>query len=164
MMLCLVTQSCLALCDPMDCSPPGTSVQGESPDKRYWSGLPCSPPGDLPNPGFEPRFPVLQVDDYHCRMICRMIINIICWFLWLHYIYIMFFFREILDSQQNWDKSTEIFHISPCPTHEKSPQLITALTRVIHLLQSMNLHWNTIINKVYSLQYSSLLLLYIVCL
>ena len=24
----LVTQSCPALCDPMDCSPPGSSVQG----------------------------------------------------------------------------------------------------------------------------------------
>ena len=27
-MLCLVTQSCLTLCDPMDCSPPGSSVHG----------------------------------------------------------------------------------------------------------------------------------------
>ena len=26
--LCLVTQPCLSLCDPMDCSPPGSSVQG----------------------------------------------------------------------------------------------------------------------------------------
>ena len=23
--------------------------------QEYWSGLPCSPPGDLPNPGIEPR-------------------------------------------------------------------------------------------------------------
>ena len=22
--------------------------------QEYWSGLPCSPPGDLPNPGIEP--------------------------------------------------------------------------------------------------------------
>ena len=27
-----------------------------------WSGLPCPPPGDLPNPGIEPRSPALQVD------------------------------------------------------------------------------------------------------
>ena len=27
-MLCLVTQSCLTLCDPMECSPPGSSVHG----------------------------------------------------------------------------------------------------------------------------------------
>ena len=25
-------------------------------------GLPCPPPGDLPNPGIEPRSPALQVD------------------------------------------------------------------------------------------------------
>ena len=27
-----------------------------------WSGLPCPPPGDLPNTGIEPRSPTLQVD------------------------------------------------------------------------------------------------------
>ena len=30
--------------------------------QEYWSGLPCPPPGDLPNPGIEPRSPILQVD------------------------------------------------------------------------------------------------------
>ena len=30
--------------------------------QEYWSGLPCPPPGDLPNPGIEPRSPVLQTD------------------------------------------------------------------------------------------------------
>ena len=29
---------------------------------QYWSGLPCPPPGDLPNPGIEPRSPALQAD------------------------------------------------------------------------------------------------------
>ena len=28
----------------------------------YWSGLPCSPPRDLPNPGTEPRSPASQAD------------------------------------------------------------------------------------------------------
>ena len=28
----------------------------------YWSGLPCPPPGDLPNPGIEPGSPALQAD------------------------------------------------------------------------------------------------------
>ena len=37
--LCLVTQSCLTLCDPMDCSPPGFSVHGDSPDKN--TGVCC---------------------------------------------------------------------------------------------------------------------------
>ena len=29
---------------------------------EYWSGLPCPPPGDLPNPGTEPGSPALQAD------------------------------------------------------------------------------------------------------
>ena len=29
---------------------------------EYWSGWPCISPGDLPNPGIEPRSPELQVD------------------------------------------------------------------------------------------------------
>ena len=46
-------QSCLTLCDHVDCNtqPPlsrGFSRQG------YWSGLPCPPPGDLPDPGIKP--------------------------------------------------------------------------------------------------------------
>ena len=28
--------------------------------QEYWSGLPCPPLGDLPNPGIEPRSPTLQ--------------------------------------------------------------------------------------------------------
>ena len=28
----------------------------------YWSKLPCPPPGDLPNPGIEPRSPTLQAN------------------------------------------------------------------------------------------------------
>ena len=30
--------------------------------QEYWSRLPFSSPGDLPNPGIEPRFPALQTD------------------------------------------------------------------------------------------------------
>ena len=30
--------------------------------QQYWSGLPCPSPGDLPNPGIEPRSPTLQAD------------------------------------------------------------------------------------------------------
>ena len=49
-------QSCVTLCDPMDWSPPGSSVHG-FPRHEYQSGLPYPPPGDLPNPGIEPRSP-----------------------------------------------------------------------------------------------------------
>ena len=30
--------------------------------QEYWSGLPFPSPGDLPNPGIEPRSPTLQAD------------------------------------------------------------------------------------------------------
>ena len=59
--LCLVIQPCLILCNPMDCSPPVSSVHGDSPRSEYWSGLPSYPPGDLPNLGIKPRSPALQV-------------------------------------------------------------------------------------------------------
>ena len=32
------------------------------PRQEYWSGLPFSPPGDLPDPGIEPGSPALQED------------------------------------------------------------------------------------------------------
>ena len=32
--------------------------------QEYWSGLPCPPPGDLPDPGIELLSPVLQIDSY----------------------------------------------------------------------------------------------------
>ena len=41
------------LCDPMDCSPPGSSVQWFS-RKESWSELPFPFPGDLPNQGLNP--------------------------------------------------------------------------------------------------------------
>ena len=60
--VCWITQSCLTLCNPMYCSPPGSFVHRDSPGKNTGMGLPCPPPGDLPNPGIEPRSPRLQVD------------------------------------------------------------------------------------------------------
>ena len=30
--------------------------------QEYWSGSPCPPPGDLPDPGTEPGSPALQAD------------------------------------------------------------------------------------------------------
>ena len=46
---CLVTQSCPALCDPMDCNPSGASVHRIS-QARIWNVLPFPSPGDLLNP------------------------------------------------------------------------------------------------------------------
>ena len=39
-------------------SPPSTGYSRQ----EYWSGLPFPSPGDLLNPGIEPRFPTLQAD------------------------------------------------------------------------------------------------------
>ena len=46
-------QLCPTLCNPMDYSPPGSSVCG-FPRQEYWSGLPFPSPGELPDPGMEP--------------------------------------------------------------------------------------------------------------
>ena len=52
--LVLVTQLCLTLCDLMDYM--GFSRQ------EYWSGLPCPPPGNLPDPKIKPGSSPLQAD------------------------------------------------------------------------------------------------------
>ena len=47
-------QSCPNLCDPMDCSPQGSSVHGIL-QARTRSKSPCPPPGDLLNTGIKPK-------------------------------------------------------------------------------------------------------------
>ena len=47
-----VAQSCLTLCDPMDCSPQAPLSIGFS-RQEYWGGLPLPTLGDLPYPGIE---------------------------------------------------------------------------------------------------------------
>ena len=51
LILVILIQSCLTLCDPMDNSP-GQNIGVGS----------LSSPGDLPNPGIKPRSPTLQAD------------------------------------------------------------------------------------------------------
>ena len=60
--LCLVTQLCPTLCDPMDCCPPGSSVCGDSPNKN--TGVGCYAPFQriIPTQGWNPGLP-------HCRWI-----------------------------------------------------------------------------------------------
>ena len=59
-MLCLVAQSCPTPCDPVDCSPPGSSVHGDLPE--YWSGFHALLQGIFPTQGSNPGLP-------HCRQI-----------------------------------------------------------------------------------------------
>ena len=56
-------QSCLTLCDPMDCSH-HAPLSMEFSRQECWSGLPFPSPGDLPDQGIEPSSlvsPALQV-------------------------------------------------------------------------------------------------------
>ena len=67
--LCLVTQLCPTLCNPMDCSPPVSSVHGDSPGKNTGVGLLFPSPGDLPNPWMEPGSPALQADSLPAELV-----------------------------------------------------------------------------------------------
>ena len=54
----LAAQTCLALCDPMDYSPPSSSVRGILQARILeWVAI---LPGDPPDPGIKPRSPALQ--------------------------------------------------------------------------------------------------------
>ena len=57
----LVAQSCLTLCDPVDCSPPGSSVHGILPARILeWVAIPFS--RGFSNPGIEPESSPLQAE------------------------------------------------------------------------------------------------------
>ena len=56
---------CQAVCNPMDCSPPGSSVHSIL-QERILEWAPCPPPGDPPDTGMEPRAPAALV---LCRQI-----------------------------------------------------------------------------------------------
>ena len=60
--LCLIAQSCPNLCDSMDCSPPGSSVLGDSPGKNTGVGCHALLQGISPTQGLNPGLP-------HCRQI-----------------------------------------------------------------------------------------------
>ena len=60
--LCSVAQWCRTLCDPRDCSPPGSSVHGDSPGKNIGGGCHGLFQGIFPTPGSNPGLP-------HCKQI-----------------------------------------------------------------------------------------------
>ena len=57
----LAAQLCLTLCDPVDYSPPGSSVH-EILQARILEWLPFPSPGDLPNSGIKPGSPSLSAN------------------------------------------------------------------------------------------------------
>ena len=54
-----VSQSCLTRNDPMDCSPPGSSIHGFS-RQEYWSGLPLPSPLMIHNGTKTQKLPTLK--------------------------------------------------------------------------------------------------------
>ena len=54
-----MVESCLTLCNPVDCSLPGSLSMGFS-RQEYWSGLPFPSPEELPHPGIKPWSPASQ--------------------------------------------------------------------------------------------------------
>ena len=74
----LVAQLCLTLCDPMDCSLPGSSIHGLF-QARILEWIAISFSRDLPDPGIEPRSPALPSDSSYT---CTYISNLCCasWF------------------------------------------------------------------------------------
>ena len=59
---CSIIQSCLTLCNTMDCSLPGSSVHGDSPGKNARVGCHALLQGTFPTQGLNPGLP-------HCRWI-----------------------------------------------------------------------------------------------
>ena len=72
----LVTQPCPTLCDPMDHSPPGSSVHRDPAEREYRRGLPSPPPEDLPDPGIEPGSPALQADSLPAELPGKPLISV----------------------------------------------------------------------------------------
>ena len=62
MYMCLVTQMCLTFCNPMDCSPPGSSVNRDSPGQNTGVGCHALLQGIFPTHGSNPGL-------LHCKWI-----------------------------------------------------------------------------------------------
>ena len=60
--LCLVTQLCLTLCNPMNCNPPGSFVRGDSLGKNTGMGCHALLQGIVPTQGSDPGL-------LHCRWV-----------------------------------------------------------------------------------------------
>ena len=61
-LVCVLTHSVMSVCDLHGLQPTRLLCPWRFSSQEYWSGWPCPPPGDLPNPGIEPESPTLQVD------------------------------------------------------------------------------------------------------
>ena len=64
--MCVCVCVCVSSCSVVSDSATSQTVVHQAPlsmgfpRREYWSGLPCPPPGDLPDPGIEPASPALE--------------------------------------------------------------------------------------------------------
>ena len=92
------------------------------PRQEYWSGLPFPSPGDLPDPGIEPRSPAGSL--LHCRQILYQL---------SHHIYICFFFWSVL-YYGRFETSTEAGRIVLYnSTRTPASKIVSFLLFLIHL-------------------------------
>ena len=83
-MLVLVAKSCPILRDPMDGSLPAFSLHGILQARILeWVAIPFS--RDLPNPGIEPRSPILQADSLQSEPPGKSDVNAACFALFFEF-------------------------------------------------------------------------------
>ena len=95
----LVTQSCLTLCDPLDCSHQAPLSMG-FPRQKYWSGLPFPSPGILPDPGAETTSLALQTESLplgHLGSLCWLHthLQLLCLLIWFISVSLCSFFIHL---------------------------------------------------------------------
>ena len=96
--LCLVAQSCLTLCNPMDYTPPGSSVHGNSPSKNTGVGCHALLQKIFPTKGSNPGLS-------HFRQILYQLSHQVSIYIYI-YIYVIFlmhsFVNRYLDCSISW--------------------------------------------------------------
>ena len=99
----LVTQSCLTLCDPMDCSRLGSCVHWDSPGKNTDLGCHFILQGNFPTPGSNLDLPHCRQILYHLSYKKIMVWNI-CQFSWYkYYPHGQFWYTNVMSLNMIWE-------------------------------------------------------------
>ena len=76
LVLCAVVQSCLTICDPIDCSTTGSSVHGDSPGKNIGVGFHVLLQGSFLTQGSNPSF----LRFLHWQASSLPLVSVVIWF------------------------------------------------------------------------------------
>ena len=136
---CLVPDSSLILCYPMDCSQPGSSAHGNSPGKNTGVSRHALLPGDLPNPGIEPRSIALRQILYHTTWAINSVNISKRSFRVLYFSYNVDFFFSIKKKKQigrgeagRAEKDTENVYVCVCEIHISVHWSLVHCSKFIH--------------------------------